>query len=74
MKATCFKQNLLDMETQKYCQSTKKQREKNLKGPKCFFNFQNNRHKRGSYDFHNVEEEEPHYLSPLDKSNSCVSQ
>ena len=45
-----------------------------LKEPKRFFNFKNNRHKHGSYDFHNVEEEEPHYSSPLDKSNSCVSQ
>ena len=59
MKATCLKQN---------------QQEKNLKGPNLFFNFNNNRHKHGSYDFHNVEEEERHYSSPLDKSNSCVSQ
>ena len=52
----------------------KTQREE-LKGTKMFFfNFKNNRHKRGSYDFHNVEEEELHYSSPLDKSNSCVSQ
>ena len=52
----------------------KQTKEKNLKEPKRFFNFKNNRHKLGSYDFHNVEEEEPHYSSPLDKSNSCDSQ
>ena len=43
--------------------STKKQtKEKSLKGPQCFFffYFKNNRHKHGSYDFHNVEVEEPH--------------
>ena len=49
-------------------------KEKNSKKPKCFLNVKNNRHKHESYDFHNVEEEEPHYSSPLDKSNSCVSQ
>ena len=38
----------------------KQTKEKSLKGPKCFFNFTNNRQKHGSYDFHNVEEEEPH--------------
>ena len=27
-----------------------------------------------SCDFHNVEEEELHYSSPLDKSNNCVSR
>ena len=56
---------------------TKKQTNKReeLKRTKmCLFNFKNNRHKHGSYDFHNVEEGEPHYSSPLDKSNSCVSQ
>ena len=31
-------------------------------------------HKQRSYGFHNVEEEEPHYSSPLDKSSSCNSQ
>ena len=38
----------------------KQTKEKSLKEPNCFFNFKNNRHKHGSYDFHNVEEEEPH--------------
>ena len=38
------------------------------------FNFKNHLHKHRSYDVHNVEEEELHYSSPLDKSNSCVSQ
>jgi len=49
----------------------KKQREK-LKTAETFFDFKNPLRKQRSYDFHNVEEEEPHYSSPFDKSNSCV--
>ena len=45
-----------------------------LKTGETFFDFKNPLRKQRSYDFHNVEEEEPHYSSPLDKSNSCVSQ
>ena len=44
-------------------------KEKNLKGPQRFFNFKNNRHKHGSYDFHNVEEEEPHYSSQIGRAH-----
>ena len=67
MIATCLKQNQLKfykLQKQKMLskhQKNKQTKEKNLKGPNLFFfNFNNNRHKHGSYDFHNVEEEEPH--------------
>ena len=58
----------------KHQKKTNKQKRGTKKDQISFFNLNNNRHKHASYDFHNVEEEEPHYSSPLDKSNSCVFQ
>ena len=71
MKVTNFKQNqTFQVETRKILPKNRKE----LTRTETHFNFKNRLHKHRSYDVHSVEEEEPHYSSPLDKSNSCVSQ
>ena len=70
MKVTNFKQNqTFQVETGKILPKNRKE----LTRSETHFNFKNRLHKHRSYDVHSVEEEVPHYSSPLDKSNSCVS-
>ena len=54
----------------------KNRKETNMKrlNNKRFLDITSHLHVHISYDFHSAEEGDLHYPSPLDKSNSCVSQ
>ena len=68
-----YKSNKLSKKTKVETRKILPKNRKELTRTETHFDFKNRLHKHRSYDVHSVEEEEPHYSSPLDKSNSCVS-